>query len=78
MAKFRAIVSIEFDDEDLASLSEHLGIEPARLDPSEAINGVMDNSSFGNSWIEQIFQDGRATLTRISGGILTEIDPHDH
>lgn len=75
MAKYRAIVSIEFDTDDLKEIAKQYG--STRIDAFEAISGEMDNLSFGCARIEQIFQDKEPTIHRLSGGINVEIYDHE-
>lgn len=75
MAKFRAIVSIQFDTDDLRDIAKHYGSD--RIDAFEAINGEMDNLSFGCAHVEQLFQEGEPTIHRLSGGMNVEINEHE-
>lgn len=75
--KYRAIVSITFDDDDLAELAENVGCEPDEMNASDAIDGELSNMSFGNTWIEQLFRNGKPTIMRLSGGIKVEVNEHD-
>lgn len=75
MAQYRALVSIEFDSNDLAELCESLGIDS--ISPDEAITGELDNLSLGSGWVEQIFRNGEETILRLSGGLMVEINYHD-
>lgn len=76
MARFRAIVSIEFDDEDLKSFAESLGIDI--IDPDEAIQGELDNFGIGTGWVEQLYRNGRPTMYRTGAdGIEVTINDHD-
>lgn len=77
MKKYRAIISIEFDDDDLQQLADEHDVDVSRMDPSDVMNGELDNMSFGNHWVEQIFCDGKPTIRRLSGGIKIEVNPHD-
>ena len=77
MTTYRAIVSIAFDDDDLKELAENLYIDPDDLDPDNAINGELDSMSFGSHWVEQLFEDGKPTIRRLSGGIMVEVNPHE-
>jgi len=77
MTTYRAIVSVTFDDDDLQELADNLGINAARLDPLEAINGSLDNIDLGSAWVEQLFKDGKPTVIRLSGGITVEINDHE-
>lgn len=76
MTKYRAIVSIEFDDEDLENLALQIGAN-GPIPPDLAIDGELDNLSFGSTWTEQLFRDGEPTIARLSGGIQVEINPHE-
>lgn len=76
MANYRAIVSINFDDDDLNELAEYLGVDAGSLDPSDSVNGALDNLEFGSGWLEQLFADGRPTITRLSEGINVEVNEH--
>jgi hypothetical protein len=72
MAKYRAIVSINIDDDDLAELGNNLGIDYAP-EITEALNGELDNFGLGSCWIEQIFRDKQPIIHRLSGGITVEV-----
>ena len=75
MSKYRAIVSIEFDDDDI---SEALGGDVGRsrnIDPQDFIYGELDNLSVGGGWVEQLFVDGEASIIRLSPGMTVEINP---
>lgn len=76
MAKYRAIVSIEFDSDDLEQFAEQNGFRSDDIDPMEFIGGEMDNLSVGSGWIEQMFVNGRPQITRLSGGIDVQINEH--
>jgi len=71
MANYRAIVSIEFDEEELEEI-----FGPG-TSPSEAVNGELDNLTFGSVWVEQIFRNKKPLITRLSGGINVEISDFD-
>ena len=75
MTKYRAIVSITFDDADLQEIANEFGV--GNVDPHEALNGSLDNLDFGSGWIEQLFADGSPQICRMSGGIDVEVDYHD-
>lgn len=77
MTKYRAIVSITFDTDDLEEAAESFGVDVDRLDPSETLNGYLDNLGLGYAWVEQMFEDGRPTIGRLSGGITVEINEHE-
>lgn len=77
MTKYRAIVSIFFDDEDLAELAEHIGVDVSRMDPHETLSGELDNLGIGRAWIEQVFENGMKTIRRGGGGMMVEINAHD-
>lgn len=76
MPKYRAIVSIEFGDDDLKKLQEEIGAKEP-INPFDAVRFELDSFSFGTTSIEQIFRDGDMLLTRLSGGIYVEVDDHD-
>lgn len=46
-------------------------------DAHNDLNGALDNLPFGSSWIEQIFEDGKPIIRRLSGGIMVEVNDHD-
>lgn len=71
MAHYRAIVSIEFDDEELEDI-----FGPG-TSPSEAVNGEIDNLTFGSGWVEQIFRNKKPLIARLSGGVNVEISDFD-
>jgi hypothetical protein len=48
MAKYKAIVSLEFDDEDLASIG------CAGDDPHDSLFGELQNFCLGSPWIESL------------------------
>lgn len=57
LIKYKAIVSIEFDSDDLAELAAHYGVEPERMNPRDTLFGALQNLELGTGWIEQL---GRA------------------
>jgi hypothetical protein len=74
--RYRAIVSIEFDDEDLATLAAQLGTDD--LDPADAVGGELDSMALGSGWVEQLFRNGRPTIHRLTGdGIQVTVNDHD-
>lgn len=74
--KYRAIVSIEFDDDDLAELAETFGVD--KVYAGDAITGEMDNLGFGVAWIEQLYCNGLPTVLRLNqGGLQITINDHD-
>ncbi len=75
MSKYRAIVSITFDDDDLKDFANQIGTD--NLDASDAVNGSLDNLEFGSGWLEQLFEDGKPTIWRASGGIKVEVNEHE-
>ena len=77
MSKYRAIVSIEFDDDDLQELADALGVDLDRISPDEAVIGELDGLALGSAWLEQLFSNGQPTIARLSGGIQVEVNPHD-
>lgn len=76
MVKYRAIVSVTFDDEDLAQLAKLLDVEP-NLDPLQTLDATLDNLELGSGWIEQLFANGRPMMLRVSGGIMVEVNEHE-
>lgn len=76
MAKYRAIVSITFDDEDLEELKDQLDVI-SHLDPIETIRGELDNLSFGSAWIEQVFKNESPMIHILTEGIKVTVSPHD-
>lgn len=77
MAKYRALVSIEFDDEDLTEFGETIGIPTGKSNASETISACMDDLPLGSSWLEQFFIDGKAQMYRIGDGLEVIINEHD-
>lgn len=77
MTTYRAIVSITFDDEDLAELAGIFGVEPDRMDPQASLDGALDNLELGSGWVEQFFCDGEPAIFRASGGMMVEVNEHD-
>ena len=73
MSKYRAIVSIEFDDEEVQEFAEMIGA--GSIDPDDYVSGHLDEI-FGSTWIEQLFKDGEPTIYRLSGGIMVEVSEH--
>jgi hypothetical protein len=74
--KFRAIVSIEFDSEDLQTFAENLGID--EMDASDAITGELDGFGLGVAYLEQFYRNGQPTVHRLTGdGIEITINDHD-
>jgi len=71
MSKYRAIVSITFDDDDLEELAEVLEFD--NPDAQDVLQGSLDNFVIGYPLIEQIFKDGEPTIRRLSGGIMVEV-----
>ena len=52
--KYKAIVSIEFDSDDLAELAANFGVSPSRMDPRDTLFGALQNLELGTGWIEQL------------------------
>lgn len=53
--KYKATVTIEFDDEDLEQLDESLDANGHyQENPMDALNGALDNLALGSGWIEQL------------------------
>ena len=77
MIQYRAIVSIYFDEEDLADLAENFGVDPERLDAGDCINGALDNLDFGRGWLEQIYVNGSPRIGYLTEGITVMISPHE-
>jgi hypothetical protein len=77
MATYRALVSFVFDDSDLEDIAQAIGVDPRRLDVYDTVNAELDSVSLGYSVVEQIFRDGKPTISRLSGGITTEINRHE-
>lgn len=80
MTVYRAIVSVTFTDRDIREMAEAMDVEFERLanDPLSLVSGELDNLSLGSTWVEQLFEDGRPTMFRLSSGdINVEIGPHD-
>jgi hypothetical protein len=75
MSKYRAIVSITFDDEDLEEMAENIGIKS--IDVDQMLQGELDNFGLGCPWIEQIFKDRNPTIRRLSKGIMIEVSEDD-
>lgn len=76
MSRFRAIVSIEFDSDDLKQFAENLGLD--EIDPDDAVRGELDNFGLGTGWIENIFRNGQPTVHRLSDdGIQITVNDHD-
>ena len=67
MAHYRAIVSIEFDDEELEKF----------LDQELALASDLRNLTFGSGWVEQIFRNKKPLIARLSGGINVEVSDFD-
>ena len=59
MANYKAIVSIEFDDEDL----EDLGY--GDYDPYDCVFGELQNFPLGSPWIESLTKDGKHTILSV-------------
>ena len=74
MSKYRAIVSITFDDDDLKELAENIGINSSNdYGADDMLQGELDNFCLGSTWVEQIFKDGEQTIRRLSGGMMVEV-----
>jgi len=71
MSKYRAIVSITFDDDDLDDFSEWN--DGKHCDAQEILQGSLDNFVLGCPWIEQIFKDGKPMIRRLTKGVMVEI-----
>jgi hypothetical protein len=71
MSKYRAIVSITFDDDDLDELAEV--IEFDNPDAQDVLQGSLDNFVLGCPWIEQIFKDGKPMIRRLTKGVMVEV-----
>jgi hypothetical protein len=73
MGKYRAIVSITFDDDDLSELARRLEVHPRPIDALDAIGGSLDNLDFGDPWVEQVYKDRRPMISRMSSGIDVQV-----
>ena len=51
---YKAIISIEFDDDDIEEWRESLGASKQRFDIHEALFGELQNFPLGSPWIESI------------------------
>ncbi len=74
MKRYRAIVSIEFTDEDLQEFSDIHGDN----DPAEAILAELDGMSFGKAFIEQMYANGEETIELEQSGVMLEIRDHKY
>lgn len=76
MTKYRAIVSIEFDSEDLRTFAEGMGVDD--IDACDAITGELDAFGLGCAYLEQFYRNGQPTVHRLAGdGIEITINDHD-
>jgi hypothetical protein len=74
MSKYRAIVSITFDDDDLKELAENIGFYSSNdYGADDMLQGELDNLGLGSTWVEQIFKDGKPMIRRLSGGMMVEV-----
>ena len=51
---YKAIISIEFDDDDIEEWRESLGASKHRFDVREALFGELQNFPLGSPWIDSI------------------------
>lgn len=51
---YKAIISIEFDEDDIEEWRESLGVSKQRFDVREALFGELQNFPLGSPWIESI------------------------
>lgn len=59
MTKYKAVVVIEFDDEDIQELKEGLDVpEDQHLDPLSCLEGSLDNLDMpAVAWVNNFFID---------------------
>ncbi len=79
MNQYRAIISINFDDEDIKEYAEMIGVSEERLsqDVDMLVNGVLDNIEFGSTWLEQLFINKNPSILRLTEGTTVEVSPHE-
>lgn len=51
---YKAIISIEFDEDDIEEWREALGVSKQRFDVRDALFGELQNFPLGSPWIESI------------------------
>jgi hypothetical protein len=51
---YKAIISIEFDEDDIEEWRNSLGVTKQRFDVHEALFGELQNFPLGSPWIESI------------------------
>jgi hypothetical protein len=51
---YKAVISIEFDDDDIEEWRKSLGASERRFDLDEALFGELQNFPLGSPWIERI------------------------
>jgi hypothetical protein len=51
---YKAIISIEFDEDDIEEWRSSLGVTKQRFDVREALFGELQNFPLGSPWIESI------------------------
>lgn len=71
--KYRAIVSITFNSEDLREVTDIHGT----MDPTEVISAELDGLSIGTAFVEQVYENGEEMIYRSSGGMMVEVSEHD-
>lgn len=76
MSKYRAIVSITFDEKDLERLAKALCVHVKSVDAMDAVNSNLDNLSVGIGRLEQLFVKGKPTIDNLSDELLIAITPH--
>lgn len=51
---YKAIISVEFDEDDIEEWRESLGVSKNRFDVREALFGELQNFPLGSPWIDSI------------------------
>lgn len=59
MAQYRAVVTIEFDDDDL----ENSGFEGE--DPHDVLFGELQNFGLGCAWIDELYRNEKPVLLHL-------------
>jgi len=79
MSKYKAIISIDFDDEDLEEYAQSVGADVERIKESvsEVVDGCLDSIELGSAWVEQLFINEDPVILRLSGGMSVEVNSFD-
>lgn len=77
MTRYRAIVSVTFDDEDVARFARATGVDVGEVDHSDLLEWELDVFTFAYGRLEQLFRDGTCTIPPSPGHINVAVRDHE-